>query len=115
MAGTLARPLRSPQSAGALHVIACGSRQPINRVVGVAIPADADTSLVALHRARRHVRKPLHFDGEPDRFSRTRALFAKELRPGLRDLTPRDEHAIRQDASPQRIVTLWRTWLGKAA
>ena len=62
------------------------------------------------------VRKPLHFDGEPDRFSRTRALFAAGPRPGLRDLTPPDDHhATRLDASPQRIVTLWRTWLGKAA
>ncbi len=62
------------------------------------------------------VRKPLHFDGEPDRFSRTRALFAEGSQPGLRDLTPReDQHAPRQDASPPRIVTLWRTWLGKAA
>ncbi len=62
------------------------------------------------------MRKPLHFDGEPDRFSRTRALFAAGPRPGLRDLTPReDQDATRQDVSGQRIVTLLRTWLGKAA
>lgn len=62
------------------------------------------------------VRKPLHFDGEPDRFSRTRALFAEGSQPGLQDLPPGDDHpGTSRDTGGQRIVTLWRTWLGKAA
>ncbi len=62
------------------------------------------------------VRKPLYFDGAPDRFSRTRALFANASRLQVRYASPdAKHHALRRDASGKWMVGTWRAFLRKVA
>jgi len=59
---------------------------------------------------------PLYFDGTPDLFSRTKALFAKTSRLQIRYATPRAEHhMLRRDAKGRSIVSGWRAYFTKAA
>jgi hypothetical protein len=58
------------------------------------------------------MRKPLYFDCAPDRFSRTRALFADASRLQVRYASPDRKHnELRRDARGQWIVGTWRAFL----
>ena len=62
------------------------------------------------------MRNPVHFDGMPDLFSRTKALFAETSRLQIRYATPRAEHhMLRRDAKGRLILSGWRAFFTKAA
>lgn len=53
---------------------------------------------MVIYRGAHITRKPLHFDGEPDLFTRTRALFETTSRLQVRYAAP-DRHKLRSDAA----------------
>jgi hypothetical protein len=60
----------------------------------------------------RHPYEKTLFDGAPDRFSRTRALFADASRLQVRYASPDRKHnELRRDARGQWIVGTWRAFL----
>jgi hypothetical protein len=62
------------------------------------------------------VRPELYFDGEPDLFRRTKALFAEASRLHVRYPTPNDRHhALRTDAKGNVILSAWRAFFRRAA
>jgi hypothetical protein len=56
-----------------------------------------------------HMRKPVHFDGEPDLFARTKALFAQTSRLRVRYPTAdMEHHVLPQDQKRESLVaTAW--------
>ena len=62
------------------------------------------------------MRKPLYFDGDPDLFTRTRALFAQTSRLQVRYPTPNVEHhALRRDERREPPVSTAWTFLKRTA
>ena len=65
--------------------------------------------LLRTELADPHMRKPLYFDGDPDLFTRTKALFARTSRLQVRYPTPNVEHhALQRDED--REPPAWTPW-----
>jgi hypothetical protein len=62
------------------------------------------------------VRPILHFDGAPDRFSRTKALFATTSTLQVRYPAPDENRlTLKADAKGNPVVRSWRLFWRKAA